>query len=146
MMKNHDEHIILYTFLDDLMQNNLYRLTVNQTQYIIPLWFHELVYDKDGHDIIVQCVPILPDNMNIDENNNLVIQLSYTITELLANDEIIVKTFEFGKKIAFNPKNLKICKTQSWIILGEGISKINPKNIYDISKKGDIILNITIIA
>ena len=144
--QNPDERIIIYTFLDDLMQNNLYRLTVNQKQYIIPLWFHELVYDQDEHDIIVQCIPILPDNMNIDENNNLVIQLSYTITELLANDEIVVKTFGYGKKIAFKPENLKICKTQSWIILREGISKINPKNIYDVSKKGNIILNITIIA
>ena len=140
------ERVILYTFLDDLFANNLYRLTICKKQYIIPLWFHELVYDQDGKEICVQCVPILPDNITIDENNNLIIQLHYTISELWSkvNKEIVVGTFGM-KVVRFKPSHLKICETQSWTIVGEGIAKINTKNIYDISERGDIILCINII-
>ena len=148
------ECVIIYTFLEDLMANNLYRLTVNHKRYIIPLWFHELVYDQDGHDINVRCVPILPDNMTIDENNNLVIQLQYTLSELwlnaCSNDEIAVEVSVevFGNiknAIRFKPSELKICKHQSWTIVGRGIAKTNSKNIYDISERGDIILDINIV-
>ena len=140
------DRVILYTFLEDLFANNLYRLTINKKQYIIPLWFHELIYDQDGKELCVQCVPILPENMTIDENNNLIIQLHYTISELWSNvnDEMVVGTFGL-KVIRFKPNSLKICETQSWTFVGEGISKINTKNIYDVSKKGDIILCINII-
>lgn len=144
------ECIIIYTFLEDLMANNLYRLTVNHKRYIIPLWFHELVYDQDGYEINVRCVPILPDNMTIDENNNLIIQLKYSFLELWSNacskDEIIVELFSNTQNtISFKPSNLKICKNQSWKIVGKGISKVNNKNIYDISDRGDIIFYIDII-
>jgi hypothetical protein len=158
-----DERIIIYTFLEDLMANNLYRLTINNKRYIIPLWFHELVYDQDGREIYVQCVPILPDNMTIDENNNLIIQLQYTLSELWSNacthDEIIVNEFRSrlsvnshsdnsdntNKIIRFKPSELKMCKKQSWTIVGQGLSKINNKNIYDISERGNIILCIDIV-
>ena len=86
------------------------------------------------------------ENETVDENNNLIIQLHYTISELWSkvNDEILVGTFGL-KVIRFKPNSLKICETQSWIFVGEGISKINTKNIYDVSKKGDIILCINIL-
>ena len=89
-----DECIIIYTFLEDLMQDNLYRLTVNKVRYIIPLWFHELVYDQDGTDIYVQCIPILPENMTLDVNNNLHIRLTYNIVDIFDKDEIVVGRFE----------------------------------------------------
>ena len=141
MKSQNDECIKLYTFLEDLMEDNLYRLTVNQRKYIIPLWFHELVYDQDGHDIYVQCIPILPDNMRLDENNNLYISLKYSISDIWDKSEIVV--VQFGKiDVTFQPSQLKLCKNQKYILGNRGISKINTLNIYDITKKGDIILDI----
>jgi len=140
-----DEQIILYTFLDDLFANNLYKLHILGKQYIIPLWHHELVYDiSGGGDLYVQCVPLLPDNMSIDENNNLHIQLQYPISDLLETDENSVTIFG-NKTVKFRSQDLKIKKEQSWTICGQGIPKINPTQIYDISKKGDIILHVNIV-
>ena len=139
-----DEKIILYTFLEDLFANNLYKLHILGKQYIIPLWHHELVYDiSGGGDLFVQCVPLLPDTMSIDENNNLHIKLEYQVSDLLEKDEVIV-TIIGNKTVKFRPHDLKIKKEQSWTICGQGIPKINPTQIYDISKKSDIILHIQI--
>ena len=139
-----DEKIIVYTFLEDLFANNLYKLHISGKQYIIPLWHHELVYDiSGGGDLFVQCVPLLPDTMSIDENNNLHIQLEYSVLDLLEKDEVIVTLFG-NKTVKFRPHDLKIKKDQSWTICGQGIPKINPTQIYDISKKGDIVLCIQI--
>ena len=127
------------------MEDSLYRLTVNQRKYIIPLWFHELVYDQDGHDIYVQCIPILPDNMRLDENNNLYINLKYSISDIWDKSEIIV--VQFGKiDVKFQPSQLKLCKNQKYILGNRGISKINTLNIYDITKKSDIILDIELMV
>jgi hypothetical protein len=41
-------------------------------------------------------------------------------------------------------EKLKMAKHQSIILEKKGISKINTANIYDISKRADIIINITI--
>jgi hypothetical protein len=123
------------------MQDNLYRLTVNKVRYIIPLWFHELVYDQDGTDIYVQCIPILPENMTLDVNNNLHIRLTYNIVDIFDKDEIVVGRFG-NKDIKIKPSQLKLHKIQKILIANCGISKINPANIYDISKRSDIILEI----
>lgn len=138
-----DECIILNPSLDDLIENNLYKLKLNGFEYIVPLWHDELQYDNSGRDIYIKCNPNLPENITIDENNNLHIDLSYTIFEIWGKDEI---DFIIGKQtISFKVNNLRLVKKQRIIIPNKGISKINTKNIYDISKKSDLILNITLI-
>ena len=64
---NNQECIILNPTLDDLFENNLYRLKVNNHTYIVPLWHNELVYDNSGNDIYIKCNPILPENIEIDD-------------------------------------------------------------------------------
>ena len=50
-----------------------------------------------------------------------------------------------NKIIRFKPSELKLCKKQSWTIVGQGLSKINNKDIYDVSERGNIILCIDIV-
>ena len=55
---------------------------INNYIYFVPLWHNELVFDNnDGgiDNIIVKCVPCLPENISIDDNNNLIINLDYPI-------------------------------------------------------------------
>ena len=137
-----DECIILNPTIDDLFANNLYKLKVNDFTYIVPLWHDELIYDNSGNDIYVKCYPMLPDNVTIDEKNNIHIECKYDIKEILPLEFIEINVgnnvFDiFTKELVIKPK-------QTVVLKNEGISKINTKDIYDISKKSDVYLHITL--
>jgi hypothetical protein len=139
-----DERIILNPSLEDLMRDNLYKLVVNEQTYLIPLWHHELVYDNSGCDLYVKCNPILPDNIKIDEVNNLIVSLQYNICDLLIVDSVNVLIG--GRELSFQPKELKIMNRQQIAFVGVGISRIKPKNVYDVSTRGDVVLDISFIT
>jgi len=142
-MKN-DECILLNPMMDDIFENNLYKLKVNGFLYIVPLWHHELVYDNSGNDVIVKMNPILPENVSIDEKNDIHIKLTYRIEELWDKHKI---EFMIGKKVfSFSPQQMKLMRKQVFVLYKQGISKINTKNIYDISQKSDIIVQLEIIV
>jgi len=137
-----DECIILNPKLDDLFDNNIYKLKVDDFSYLVPLWHHELVYDNSGNDVYVKCFPVLPDNVSIDENNNLHVNLSLKIADLLENENIY---FSLGKaNFAFESCQLKVTRNQKIVLDKKGISRINTVDVYDVSRKSDVILNITI--
>lgn len=150
---DNDECIILHPELDDLWENHLYKMKIDNNTYIIPLWHDELVYDhhcSDGinnninerKDIYFKCYPILPDNMNIDSHNNLHVDLLYSVGDLLDKESVDV---ELGKKrVKFFIDRLKLVREQTLILKKEGITRMNPTEIYDISKRGDIYLHITL--
>lgn len=137
-----DECIILNPSIDDLFANNLYKLQVNGFVYIVPLWHHELVYDNSGNDIYVKCYPMLPDNVTMDEKNNLHVECKYDIKEILQLDYIEITVGNHNLDIF--TRELMVKPNQTIVFKNEGISKINTVDIYDISKKSDIYLHITL--
>lgn len=139
-----DECIILNPVLNDLFENNLYKLNINENKYIIPLWHHELVYDNSGCDIYVKCNPMLPENIEIDSNNNIHVRLRYNINELLDVEKVDIGISK--NPIYLYPSQLKITKSQTILLREQGISKINQNDIYDITKKSDIYLNIRLLV
>jgi hypothetical protein len=139
-----DERIVLNPSLEDLMRDNLYKLVVNEQTYLIPLWHHELVYDNSGSDLYVKCNPILPDHVKIDEMNNLIVSLKYNICDLLIMDAVNVLIG--GREFSFQPKELKIMNRQQIAFVGVGISRIKPKNVYDVSTRGDVVLDISFVT
>ena len=137
-----DECIILSPFIDDLFEDKLYRLIHNGNTYFIPLWHTELVYDNSGSDLYVQCSPILPDNVTIDENNNIVVKLEYTVEDIWNKKEVEVCLGSKRYRIIRN--QLKLTTDQTIVLQGKGISRINTDEIYDVSKKSDIYVHIKI--
>ena len=137
-----DECIILNPTIDDLFANNLYKLKVNDFTYIVPLWHDELIYDNSGNDIYVKCFPVLPDNVSIDEKNNIHTECKYDIKEILPLEFIEVN---IGNNVFdIFTKELVVKPNQTVVLKNEGISKINTKDIYDISKKSDVYLHIVL--
>jgi hypothetical protein len=126
------------------MRDNLYKLVVNDQTYLIPLWHHELVYDNLGRDLYVKCNPMLPDHIKIDEMNNLIVSLKYNICDLLIMDSVNVLIG--GREFSFQPKELKVINRQQITFAGSGISRIHPKNVYDVSARADVILDISFVA
>jgi len=137
-----DEVIILNPTLEDLFDNNLYKLTVENQTYIVPLWHHELIYENNNRDIYVKCNPILPDNIEIDDINDIHVYKQYSIKELWGKD-----TFEVDihvKKIQLEVNKLKLMRYQTIILLKSGISRVNLKNIYDVTMVSTIYIHVTL--
>jgi DnaJ-class molecular chaperone len=139
---SNDECIILNPLLEDLFDNNLFKLKIGDYSYAVPLWHHELIYDNSGRDIYVKCIPVLKDNITIDNKNNIIISQTFDITDIWNKEKLEI---EIGSKIfAIEIENLKMTKQQCIVLEKKGISKINTSDIYDISKRADILINITI--
>jgi len=132
--------------INDLINNNLYKLYVNDTLFLVPLWHNESYFDISGCEIIVICVPELPDGITIDDDNNICIEKFIYITDLqkmiTENEKINI---HIGVKDLFiSLSELYIKREQYYRIKGEGLSKIK-KDIYDITEKTDIIVKIYIL-
>ena len=133
--------IVLYPILEDLFNNNIYKLIEEGQTYYIPLWMNELVYDiSGGGEMIVSCVPILPENIEIDEYNNIHVIKKYKIQEIWDQEDIEILVEK--RKYVIKRCQLKVVHTQIIILENQGISIGNTKEIYDITKKSDIYLHI----
>jgi hypothetical protein len=141
-----DECIILSPFLEDLFENNLYRLTKDDQVYLIPLWHHELVYDHGGADLYVQCVPILPEGITLDEQNNLHVHVNFLIDEIWSKAEHVIRISGSGsgRHVVLLRDQLRLTKYQTIAFNGRGISRINVSSVYDVSKKSDVYVHITV--
>jgi curved DNA-binding protein CbpA len=140
---NKDDCIILTPSIDDIIENNIYKFTLNSKLYLVPLWHHELVYDNSGSDLYIKCIPILQDNISIDNENNIHIHLKYNIIELF---DITYKEFNIGsKKCKFSINDVKLKNTQI-IRLGKcGISKINTTSLYETTNISDIFVHLELV-
>ena len=135
-----DEKIILNPKLIDLFEEQVYKLKVQEQLFFIPLWHDELIYDLSGTNLYVNCEPILPENVEIDNQNNIYITKEYNLNEIWNNDKLDI---EFNN-IIINTRNLLIRSKQTIRYKNCGIPKINTKNPFDASKKSDIFVIINI--
>jgi curved DNA-binding protein CbpA len=129
---------LLNPSVNDLFQNNVYKLDIDNKIYFVPLWHSELYFDSD---IIVKCNPELPENIEIDEENNLIITERISITSsLFVKKSIPIKIGDYSFELPLD--QLFVRQFQKFILKGKGISKIVENNIYEIEDKADIIVKI----
>ena len=160
---------ILNPSLFDLFENNIYKLKVDDVIYYVPLWHSEIIFQKEknkdkerdkdkdkdkdkenenelklDNEIIVKCIPELPDNVEIDENNNLLVSIQIPLSVSLFQDKIYIIWLE---KYTFeiNVSKLSCTVDQIYVLKERGISQIIEKEVFDISKKSDIIFFIKFI-
>ena len=141
-----DNMVVISVSLDDLMgENNIYVLEHDEKKFYIPLWHTELYYklgktDNTSVDLIVRCIPTTPSHIYIDSNNDIYVDIRMRILDLLEKQCI---EFEIGgKKFIINAAALYIKNNQTYVLSGAGIPIINSKNMYDISEKSSVIVNI----
>jgi len=115
-----DEVYILNPSIDDLLDDNIYKLKIGDSTYFVPLWNSEVYFDGSGCDIIVKCVPELPTNITIDDNNILYVDLEIPFNVDLFDKETI--EFQLGKKTYhINHTKLKLKRNQTYFIQNEGV-------------------------
>jgi len=129
---------LLNPSINDLFENNVYKLDINNVLYFVPLWHSELYFDDN---IIVKCIPDFPENISIDDDNNIHFELQVPFTFSLLFDKSI--TFFIGEKEYNIPlEELQMKPIQQYILKKQGILRINENDIYNIEEKSDIIIKL----
>jgi len=142
-MKN-DIVIIINPTIENIMNNELYKLEYNNENYYVPLWHDEISYDiSETEYLIVKCKPELPENIFIDHNNDVHIKILIESIEQLFIEPYINVTIG-GKVFEIPVCELKIKKSQIYTFFNKGISLINLNDIYNTTRNGNIIVYITI--
>jgi len=137
---NNSNLYILNPNINDLFNNNIFKLNIDNKIYLVPLWHNELYFENE---IIVRCNPELPNNIYLDEDNNILIDIKIEILNLFKEK---VFKFNIDNREFFIPiEELLIKKIQSYKINNAGISQIIENDIYNITNKSDIICNIILI-
>jgi hypothetical protein len=141
-MKN-DNIIILNPNIENLLNDEVYVLTFEDKTYYIPLWHNELIYDTTKGKLIVKIEPELSPHLEIDDNNNIIVNLTTKINSLLVNEKLI---FKLGEKVfQMTSENLRIKKKQQFFLKNKGLTRINYSELYNIKKKADIIVNLELV-
>jgi len=143
-----DRVFILNPSIIDLMENNIFKLYVDDQLYLVPLWHDELYFDSLTSDIIVLCNPELPANMVLDEDNNLHVTLDIEgnkLLDLIKNNSIFVSLLIGNRDFSIPLNKLYMKKEQIYKFVKQGISRVIEDDIYNVSCKTDIIVKIRII-
>jgi hypothetical protein len=138
------ECIILHPFLEDLFSENIYKLQYKEEVFLVPLWHHDMVYDCQGEDVHVKCIPVLPDNMELDEYNNLFVAMTYRITDIWGENTLKVEVG--GRTYTVAADSLRLTPYPQTVVCNyqKGITSVNVKAPFDVSKKQYVYLRVTL--
>ena len=129
---------ILNPSLNNIKNNEVYCLEHEDDIIYIPLWHRELIYN----DITIKCIPDLPKNIKLDDDNNIHYKVFLDHLKLFENSNIDIDIC--GDMYYVPIEKLYIKHYQTYILKECGISQINIANILDVDKKTDIIVHIFI--
>ena len=146
------ENVLIYKLnptINDLMNNNIYKLNVNHQICYVPLWINESYFDVSGCEVIVLCEPDIPNNILIDEDNNI-----HLIREVSIADELIhlltsntKLKIELANKVFEIPiEELYMKKDQIFTIKNSGLNLLDEFDVNNsYSEKADIIVKIKLV-
>lgn len=146
--------IIIRPTISELFDvNNIQVVEHENKTYYVPLWHTELYYGisnnnnkqhKEERELIVKCIPKLPEYIYIDEANNIYVDVR-TRVENLFNQTTLSITL--ADSVSFDiPVNTLEFKTNQTITLTKcGIPVINTENIYDVSERMNVIIHLEVL-
>jgi hypothetical protein len=162
-LQENDIIIIQPTISELFNENNIQVVEHEKNIYYVPLWHTEIYYNinhphencDDVHDkkqkqeqereLIVKCIPTLPEHIYIDEINNIYIDVRTRAENLFNQTKLTVLISE---SVSFDiPMHTLEFKTHQTITLKKcGIPMINTENMYDISEKMNIVIHLEILV
>lgn len=157
--KMHNNNIVILTpSLKDVIQNNISVVNVEGQTFYVPLWHSELHYRVGEKQIIVRCMPALPEHMSIDANNELHVDVRADIKELLNNGirnsnsnsirHTVLRIPLFDSEcLELDVRELHITPRQTIVLRNNkhGISLICSNDIYDVNTKAPICVHVHLV-
>ncbi len=131
--------VVLNPNLDDLLDQSVYKLKQDNGQIVfVPLWHRELEYDG----VFVDCLPMLPDNVELDEFNNIYVKYVLKVGDLWDKDglEVRVGTRAYNLDIG----QLRLVSRQTVRVDGLGIPVPNEADIFNVSRLSHIYAHVEI--
>jgi len=141
--KDEAMYYILEPTLENMYNNEIFVIEHKDEKLSVPLWHSDLIYELNGEDIYVKCIPDISDSIYIDMNNNIHINIEKQLSELFEKEYI---EYDIGFKIFYIPvEELKIKKYQNFVLKNKGISIIHSDKPLETSKRSDIIFYVKLI-
>ena len=162
--------IIIQPTISELFDKNNIQVVEHEKQiYYVPLWHTEIYYnlninacdedcsekrdkqnkqnkqeERQERELIVKCIPTLPEHIYIDELNNIYIDVRTRVETLFNQAKLTVFLTE---SISFDiPVHTLEFKTHQTITLKKcGIPMINTENMYDVSEKMNVMIHLEIL-
>ena len=152
--------IIIRPTISELFDvNNIQVIEHENKTYYVPLWHTELYYSisndqqreqkeqkehKDQRELIVKCIPKLPEYIYIDEANNIYVDVRTRVENLFNQTTLAISITD---SVSFDiPVNTLQFKTNQTITLTKcGIPMINTENIYDVSERTNVIVHLEVL-
>jgi hypothetical protein len=159
-LQENDIIIIQPTISELFNENNIQVVEHEKNIYYVPLWHTEIYYninqpcengggqereEREERELIVKCIPSLPEHIYIDELNNIYIDVRTRVENLFNQTKLTVLISE---SVSFDiPVHTLEFKTHQTITLKKcGIPMINTENIYDVSEKMNIVIHLEILV
>lgn len=141
--------IILKPSLKDVIQNNISVVQFEGQTFYVPLWHSELHYRaQEEKQLIVKCMPVLPEHMSIDANNELHIDVRADIKELLHRGSGVLRIPLYDSEcLELQVRELHIKSYQTVVVRNNihGISLICVNDVYDVSNKAPICVHVQLV-
>lgn len=128
---------IITPSLDNIMKSEIFKLEIEEDIVYVPLWHQEMVYEN----ILIKIQPLLPDNITIDEYNNMHIIYEERFINLLNLIKEDIKFIEINNYKVYL-EDLRFKKIQVIILKNEGIPLVNTNDIFDNKTKGNVLIHI----
>lgn len=135
-LMNYNMYIITPS-LDNIMKSEIFKLEIEEDIVYVPLWHQEMVYEN----ILIKIQPLLPDNITIDEYNNMHIIYEERFINLLNLIKEDIKFIEINNYKVYL-EDLRFKKIQVIILKNEGIPLVNTNDILDNKTKGNVLIHI----
>jgi hypothetical protein len=134
-----EDIIVLNPDINDLLNQSVYKLKRGDSETLfVPLWHRELEYDG----VFVDCVPTLPDNIWLDELNNIHVKCGFKVGDLWDKDvvDIQVGTRIYNLDVGL----LRLVSKQTVRVGGQGIPVPNEADIFNVSQLSSVYAHVEI--
>lgn len=148
LKKYQNTHLItINPRISDMFTSSVYKLVYKEDVYYVPMWHEEVHYDCSHGlpiELIIKCIPDLPDNVSIDEQNNILVVLNVGLSTIDLKTGTIpfsIDDYTFTVPCA----SLFIKPVQRYVMKYAGIPRIDETDMYNDAIKSDIIVKIILV-
>tara|TARA_B110000285_G_scaffold235434_1_gene317125 strand:+ start:3744 stop:4559 length:816 start_codon:yes stop_codon:yes gene_type:complete len=132
----------IFVSFDEVYKDNLYKLYFNDQLFLVPLWYKECFFDCGDIEIQIKIFVDLPENVNIDNNNNIHIYSKLKLLDIINKEQLDFYINE--NKFTLNRSNLYLKHTQTHELNNSGICHISQEMSDDKILKTSVFIHINL--